>query len=195
MASSGEFLVSKSGQMSVPADVRRRWGLTDGGRVAVVDLGDAGGAPPARRPRQAARKGAFGRGTSPLRRRARRPGLGDDVVAAVVIDDHLLRDVLAGERPADLGGLASALATTGLWLFRLSRAWAAPDRVGKLTAPVAALPAEQQARFLHQLVALPPEIEVLNLRDLAWPMAQLQHRHRLTAGSSRPPWSKRSPRT
>ena len=27
--------------MSVPAGVRRRWGLTEGGRVAVVDLGDA----------------------------------------------------------------------------------------------------------------------------------------------------------
>lgn len=31
----------KSGQMSVPAGVRRRWGLTDGGRVTVVELGDA----------------------------------------------------------------------------------------------------------------------------------------------------------
>jgi len=41
MAASAEFLVSKSGQMSVPAEVRRRWGLTDGGRVMVVDLGDA----------------------------------------------------------------------------------------------------------------------------------------------------------
>lgn len=41
MAASAEFLVSKSGQMSVPADVRRRWGLADGGRVIVVDLGDA----------------------------------------------------------------------------------------------------------------------------------------------------------
>ena len=36
-----EYLVSKTGQMSVPAGVRRRWGLTDGGRVAVIDLGDA----------------------------------------------------------------------------------------------------------------------------------------------------------
>jgi AbrB family looped-hinge helix DNA binding protein len=36
-----EFLVSKSGQMSVPARVRRRWGLSDGGRVTVIDLGDA----------------------------------------------------------------------------------------------------------------------------------------------------------
>jgi AbrB family looped-hinge helix DNA binding protein len=41
MATRVEFLVSSSGQMSVPADVRRRWGLTDGGRVTVVDLGDA----------------------------------------------------------------------------------------------------------------------------------------------------------
>jgi AbrB family looped-hinge helix DNA binding protein len=41
VAATAEFLVSKSGQMSVPADVRRRWGLVDGGRVLVVDLGDA----------------------------------------------------------------------------------------------------------------------------------------------------------
>ncbi|MHB1911900.1 MAG: AbrB/MazE/SpoVT family DNA-binding domain-containing protein [Acidimicrobiales bacterium] len=33
--------VSKSGQMSVPAGVRRRWGPTEGGRVTVVVLGDA----------------------------------------------------------------------------------------------------------------------------------------------------------
>lgn len=41
MPATTEFLVSKSGQVSVPADVRRRWGLVDGGRVTVVDLGDA----------------------------------------------------------------------------------------------------------------------------------------------------------
>jgi AbrB family looped-hinge helix DNA binding protein len=41
MPATEDFLVSKSGQMSVPAGVRRRWGLTDGGRVTVVDLGDA----------------------------------------------------------------------------------------------------------------------------------------------------------
>ena len=27
--------------MSVPAAVRRRWGLTEGGRLTVIDLGDA----------------------------------------------------------------------------------------------------------------------------------------------------------
>lgn len=41
MSSTTEFLVSKSGQMSVPANVRRRWGLDHGGRVTVIDLGDA----------------------------------------------------------------------------------------------------------------------------------------------------------
>ncbi len=97
----------------------------------------------------------------------------------LVIDDHLLRDVLAGERPTDLGGLgAGGLATTGLWLFRLSASFADPTVSGKLSAPVAGLPEELQARFRADLVALPAEITVLSLRDLAWPMAELQLHHR-----------------
>lgn len=99
-------------------------------------------------------------------------------MTTVVIDDHLLRDVLTGNRPPDLGGSATALATTGLWLLRLSSAWAAPGVVGKLTAPVEALSPDQQDVFRARLVALPDEIEVLPLRQLAWPMAILQHRHR-----------------
>ena len=41
MATTSEFLVSTSGQMSLPAAVRHRWGLDHGGRVSVIDLGDA----------------------------------------------------------------------------------------------------------------------------------------------------------
>jgi bifunctional DNA-binding transcriptional regulator/antitoxin component of YhaV-PrlF toxin-antitoxin module len=41
MSVPAEFPVSTSGQMSVPAAVRHRWGLDHGGRVTVVDLGDA----------------------------------------------------------------------------------------------------------------------------------------------------------
>lgn len=100
-------------------------------------------------------------------------------MTTAVIDDHLLRDILTGERPADLDGLASSLATTGLWLFRLSSAWAAPERAGRLTAPVAALPEDQQERFLAQLTVLPGDIQVLHLRQLAWPMARFQQRHRV----------------
>jgi AbrB family looped-hinge helix DNA binding protein len=41
VTATSEFLVSASGQMSVPAAVRHRWGLDHGGRVTVIDLGDA----------------------------------------------------------------------------------------------------------------------------------------------------------
>jgi len=99
-------------------------------------------------------------------------------VTTVVVDDHLLRDVLTGQRAQDLGGLATALATTGLWLFRLSSSFAEPNVIGKLSAPVAGLPADQRDRFLTRLVALPEEITVMNLRHLAWPMARLQQHHR-----------------
>lgn len=34
-----QFLVSSSGQMSLPAAVRHRWHLDDGGPVDVIDLG------------------------------------------------------------------------------------------------------------------------------------------------------------
>ena len=100
-------------------------------------------------------------------------------MTTVVVDDHLMRDVLSGARSADLGGIASSLATTGLWLLRLSSSLAVPSVSGKLSAPIAALSAAQQIRFREQLVALPFDIEVLHLRQLAWSMGQLQHRHRV----------------
>ena len=39
MATIDQFLISSSGQMSLPAAARHRWGLTDGGPVDVLDLG------------------------------------------------------------------------------------------------------------------------------------------------------------
>lgn len=100
-------------------------------------------------------------------------------MTAAVVDDHLLRDVLVGRRDRYLDGLASTgIATTGLWLFRLYSSFADPRARGRLSAPAAALPEEMQAVFRAQLVALPDGIEVLGLRDLAWPMAELQSRHR-----------------
>jgi hypothetical protein len=99
-------------------------------------------------------------------------------VSRVVVDDHLLRDVLTGNRETDLNGVATALATTGLWLFRLCSSLTQPNVVGKLSAPVVALPENQRAHFVERLIALPDDIEVVTLRHLAWPMAQLQRRHR-----------------
>ena len=39
MATVLEFLVSSSGQMSLPAQARHRWNLDNGGPVDVLDLG------------------------------------------------------------------------------------------------------------------------------------------------------------
>jgi len=35
----GTYTVSRRGQLVLPARARRRWGLEDGGKVEVVDLG------------------------------------------------------------------------------------------------------------------------------------------------------------
>ena len=97
---------------------------------------------------------------------------------AIVIDDHLLRDVLVGSRSPDLDGVApDGIATTGPWLHRVSSSFADPEAIGKLSGPVATLPEELQARFRAQLVALPAAIATLPLRELSWPMAVLQTRH------------------
>jgi hypothetical protein len=100
-------------------------------------------------------------------------------VATVVIDDHLLRDVLVGRPVPGIEGVAAdGLATTGLWLFRLCSSFAHPGVAGKLSSPVVALPVELRAAFRAHLVALPGDIRVVGLRELAWPMAELQARHR-----------------
>ena len=39
MSANQQYLVSASGQMSLPADARHRWALDGGGPVDVVDLG------------------------------------------------------------------------------------------------------------------------------------------------------------
>jgi len=100
-------------------------------------------------------------------------------VPATVVDDHLLRDILVGDRDQTLSGVApDGVATTGLWLFRLCSSFADPTVIAKLSRPVASLPGDLQMRFRAQLIELPATIEVLGRRELAWPMALLQARHR-----------------
>ena len=41
MSRAGDLKVSARGQMSLPATVRRRWGLNCGGKVGFLDIGDA----------------------------------------------------------------------------------------------------------------------------------------------------------
>lgn len=37
----GAFKVSSRGQLSLPAEVRRRWGIESGGQVEIADLGES----------------------------------------------------------------------------------------------------------------------------------------------------------
>lgn len=41
MSTSGDLKVSSRGQMSLPAEARRRWKLAEGGDVGYLDLGDS----------------------------------------------------------------------------------------------------------------------------------------------------------
>lgn len=41
MAQVGQVKISERGQMALPAQARHRWGLSDGGTVGWLDLGDA----------------------------------------------------------------------------------------------------------------------------------------------------------
>ena len=41
MSATADARVSNRGQTSLPADLRHRWGIEDGGTVGFIDLGDA----------------------------------------------------------------------------------------------------------------------------------------------------------
>jgi bifunctional DNA-binding transcriptional regulator/antitoxin component of YhaV-PrlF toxin-antitoxin module len=41
MTATANAKVSHRGQTNLPADLRRRWGIEQGGEVGIVDLGDA----------------------------------------------------------------------------------------------------------------------------------------------------------
>jgi hypothetical protein len=99
----------------------------------------------------------------------------------VLVDDRLLRSVLLEREPARLRRLRrdDQLWTTGTWLYRLCQAVADPLVQGALSGPLTELPPELRTAVAAQLVDLPPEIGLVSLRDLAWSMGELVHRHRL----------------
>ena len=41
MTATSNSKVSHRGQTSLPAELRRRWGIADGGEIGFIDLGDA----------------------------------------------------------------------------------------------------------------------------------------------------------
>ena len=95
-----------------------------------------------------------------------------------VLDDHLLRDLLAGEAS---DGLEQVLAdhepaTTNLYLLRLCRSVVSAAG-GALTG---SWPTRARQALGRQLVSLPDDIEVVPVRILAFRMAELADAHRLS---------------
>ena len=100
-------------------------------------------------------------------------------MSRAVLDDHLLRDLLADEVG---GGLAQVLinhepATTNFYLLRLCRS-VVSARGGSLTG---SWPSSARRSLGRQLVNLSEDIEVVPVRTLAFRMAELADAHRLSS--------------
>jgi hypothetical protein len=99
-------------------------------------------------------------------------------VTRAVLDDHLLRDLLADDLPEGLRRVLAdhEPATTNLYLYRLCKS--------VVSAPGGALTgswdAEQRRALGLRLVTLPNSIEVVPIRDLAFRMAEIADTHRVS---------------
>ena len=100
----------------------------------------------------------------------------------VVLDDHLLRDLLANDVSPDLDRLlaANSAATTNLYLVRLSRSLVSATG-GALTG---SWPEAARRSLARRLVMLGDDVEIVPMRSIAFRMAELAERYRLsTLGS------------
>jgi hypothetical protein len=99
-------------------------------------------------------------------------------VSQVVIDDHLLRDVLAGEQGRRLARLVDTdeLATTNHYYVRLCKSVIAA-RGGKLTGGWAA---DRRRELGRRLLELPASILILPMRLIGYRVAELAETQRLS---------------
>jgi hypothetical protein len=99
----------------------------------------------------------------------------------VVVDDHLLREVLLEREPTWVRRhrREGQLSTTGSWYFRLCSALHDQDLVGSLSGPIAALPSELRPSVVQRVVTLPSSIELVSMRELAWSASGLGRRYGL----------------
>ena len=92
----------------------------------------------------------------------------------VVLDDHLLRDWMAARDDHLIAAIATdGIATTNLWYARLCKVAARATDGGGLRD----WSRHERVALVGGLVALPDEITVLPMRDIAWPMGQLTASH------------------
>ena len=96
-------------------------------------------------------------------------------MSVALIDDHLLLRLLLDDEPPDLRWPGTAIATTGLWYHRLCRALADQAVVGSMSRRLGAVANDVAAAALASVIEPPETVELVSLRTLGWPMAELVH--------------------
>jgi hypothetical protein len=99
-------------------------------------------------------------------------------VSWVILDDHLLRDLLADDLPPELARVLNQHqpATTNLYLYRLSKS-VVSARGGALTG---GWTAEQRRALGSSLLALPASIQIVPLRTITYRMAEIAESHHVS---------------
>jgi hypothetical protein len=95
-----------------------------------------------------------------------------------LLDDHLLRDLLAQNLSSDLAQVLDREepATTNMYLYRLSRS-VVSAKGGALTG---SWPTEQRRELGRRLTELPETVQVVPMRALAYRMAEIADAHRVS---------------
>jgi hypothetical protein len=96
-------------------------------------------------------------------------------VSVVLVDDHLLLRLLLDDEPADLRSPGTAVATTGLWYHRLCRALVDDAITGSMSRRLGAVDSQVATAVVASIIELPETVQLVSLRTLAWPMAELIH--------------------
>jgi hypothetical protein len=96
-------------------------------------------------------------------------------LSTVLLDDHLLLRVLLDDEPPTLRPGGATIATTGLWYHRLCRALADDTIIGSMSRRLGAVDDAVATDVVGAVIELPDTVELVSLRELAWPMAELVH--------------------
>jgi hypothetical protein len=99
-------------------------------------------------------------------------------LTVALLDDHLLRDLLAGDVSTELARVLGSHepATTNLYLYRLSRSVVSASG-GALTGRWST---EHRRALGRSLLALPDSVHVVAVRQLAYRMAEIADAHRVS---------------
>lgn len=90
-----------------------------------------------------------------------------------VVDDHLLLRILLDDEPSELRPGGGRVFTTGLWYHRLCRSVGDRSVVGVFSRALGRADPAVAAAAIEAVTGLPDSIDLVSLRELAWPAARL----------------------